>query len=251
MPSVPSNIYSVLMEVSRYLFALLGVLALLAALAWIMTENRAHKERLRSLPAAGTIGELVVLSGGPELSPQTWFPVPREGVLGSFRSCDLVVPCPGIKARHLDFVWQDGLGLLVRPRSGCQIQVNNALLDCHSDAASYPLTHGGFLRVGDAVLRLQVFKALDHTAAETVVQSAEPAGSVPANEYPSQLPVYDPGAVSVFTPVKEIPEPAFSAPADTAFVPSDPVSQPSVPSSAPAAAHPPRRSDRWREEWGE
>ena len=251
MPSVPSNIYSVLMEVSRYLFALLGVLALLAALAWIMAENRAHKERLRSLPAAGTIGELVVLSGGPELSPQTWFPVPREGVLGSFRSCDLVVPCDGIKARHLDFVWQDGVGLLIRPRSGCQVQINNALLDCHSDAASCPLTHGGFLRIGDAVLRLQVYKALDHTATEVVAQSPEMPGPAPVNECPAQLPAYDPGAVSVSPPVEAIPEPAFSAPADMAFIPSAPVSQPSVPLSAPSAGHTPRRSDRWKEEWGE
>ena len=35
------------------------------------------------------MGELIVLSGGQDLDTNTWFPVPREGVLGSIRSCDL------------------------------------------------------------------------------------------------------------------------------------------------------------------
>ena len=118
MLSVIKDIYPTLLECSRYLFALLGVLIALSAFAWLVAENRSRRERLRSLPAAGTVGELVVLSGGPELSPQTWFPVPREGVLGSFRSCDLVVPCAGVRSRHLDFAWRDGAGLLIRPRSG-------------------------------------------------------------------------------------------------------------------------------------
>lgn len=281
MPSVPSNVYPVLLEVSRYLFALLGVLAVLSVLAWILAENRARRDRLRSLPAAGMIGELVVLSGSSELPPQTWFPVPREGVLGSFRSCDLVVPCHGVRARHLDFVWRDGVGLLIRPRSGCEAQVNHALLDCHSDAAACPLTHGGFLRIGDALLRLQVFKALDHTAAESALSPADQAVPFPPDNSSSQLvPGFsaDPVSVPIET-AQRIPASVPSAPpflpqaafpqADGPFVIQGPVPAPDAPAgtvpsvppqagvSQPGNAPPapdnrsPRRADRWKEEWGE
>lgn len=250
MPAVPSNIYPVLMEVSRYLFAVLGVVALLAVLAWIASENRSRRERLRSLPAAGTIGELVVLSGGRELPPQTWFPVPREGVLGAFRSCDLVVPSPGVRARHLDFVWRDGVGLLIRPRSGCEVLVNDSLLDCHSDSAACPLNHGGLLRIGETILRLQVFKALDHTVADTVMNVADSPISAPAYQQAVPSSASVPDFVAAPIPIQPMPGPDMPVPVDSAFV-SQPVVSPSAGSQSDTADRSPRRADRWKEDWGE
>ena len=124
MFSVSSDLYNVIHQISRYLFPFLGLLVFLSALGWLFAERRSRRERLHNLPGTGTVGELVVLSGSRELKNMTWFPVPREGTLGSVRSCDLVVPCPGVKAQHLDFSWQDGLGLLIRPRSGCEAIVD-------------------------------------------------------------------------------------------------------------------------------
>ena len=124
----PEDIY----RVSRYFFAFLGFLSVLSALGWLHAEKKSRRERLRSIPSAGTVGELMVLEGSDDLPPQTWFPVTREGVLGSVRSCDLVVPCPGVKAHHLDYSWCDGVGLIIRPRSGCEVTVNGIRLDCRS-----------------------------------------------------------------------------------------------------------------------
>ncbi len=168
----PDDIY----RVSRYLFPFLSLLAALSALGWLHAENKERRERLRAVPAAGIVGELLVLSGSDELPAQTWFPVEREGVLGSVRSCDLVVPCSGVKARHLDYFWRDGVGLIIRPRSGCKAFVDGFLLDCRSDVLSHPLTHGACLQVGQAVLRLQVRKALDlsFSGASAAAPSAEP-----------------------------------------------------------------------------
>ena len=97
------DLINAIFQVSRYLFAFLFALASLSALGWVHAEKVQRRNRLRSLPEAGKIGELVVLAGSDELPPQTWFPVTREGVLGSVRSCDLVVPCAGVKAHHLDY----------------------------------------------------------------------------------------------------------------------------------------------------
>ena len=118
MPVASADVWKILYTVSRYLFPLLAVLLVFLILFYILSESRNRRERVRTRPGSGTVGELVVLSGGRDLDVNTWFPVPREGVLGSIRSCDLVIPCPGVRTKHLDFSWEDGTGLLIRPRTG-------------------------------------------------------------------------------------------------------------------------------------
>ena len=117
----------------------------LFALAWHHSDRRERRERIKNLPGTGTVGELVVLSGSDELPRDTWFPVPREGVLGSLRSCDLVVPCPGVRSQHLDFSWQDGTGLLIRPRAGCEVLVDAIPVSRRGAYADAPLLHGSLL----------------------------------------------------------------------------------------------------------
>ena len=266
--------------VSRYLYAFLLLMVALAALGWVRSEAGFRRNRLRMLPSAGTIGELMVLQGSRDLPPQTWFPVSHEGVLGSVRSCDLVIPCPGVKSRHLDYVWQDGVGLLVRPRSGCEIWVNGILLDCRSDAAAFPLTNGSVLQIGQAVLRLNVLKAFDHTSSPvSTVLDNEPIG-VP--ECPSREDPY-----SVLRPEVPFqasaapwPFPAGYTPPSREFIPEDsidpePLNKPSagLPEREPCqpvypecdsfSGNPgsdkeeipspisPRGSIPWKEDWGE
>ena len=103
MFSVSPEIYSVLSDASRWLFAFFALMLLLFALGWHRSDRKERRDRFMNLPGAGTVGELVVISGSDRLPQDTWFPVPREGVLGSLRSCDLVVPCPGGAVR-------DGVG---------------------------------------------------------------------------------------------------------------------------------------------
>lgn len=262
MFSVSPEIYTVLSEASRWLFAFFALMLLFFAFSWHHSERKERKERFKNLPGAGNIGELVVLSGSDELRQDTWFPVPREGVLGSLRSCDLVVPCPGVSSQHLDFSWQDGTGLLIRPRIGCEVLVDGMPVSRRGAWADAPLTHGSVLQVGTAVLRLQLFSALSHTnrsftpytpasapnaggwtppsaqvppaAARTWQAPPAPAGTVPD---PSVMP--GPYQSAVPEAYQDMPEPAPSAPP--------------VPEQAPqpAPAPRPRRADRWKEDWSE
>ena len=159
-----SDLYEVLSLAARYLFTLLGVLIVLRAFTWLLSDHAEKRRRLRALPDAGTVGELVVLAGGPDLPEGTAIPVPWEGILGSVRSCDLWIPCSGIRKRHLSFSFQAGLGLLLHPFSRCEARVNQNLITCNTRESDFPLAHGSFLQVGSALLRLRLFAGLDPAA---------------------------------------------------------------------------------------
>ena len=182
------DLYEVLALSARYLFALLGVLIALRAFFWLLTAHAEKKQRLRRLPAAGTVGEFVVLSGG-DLRPGDAILVPWEGVLGSVRSCDVFVPGQEIRRRHLSFSFQPGQGLLVRPFSGCEALVNAEPVNCHSRPESFPLRHGSFLQLGDVTLRLRLFAGLDPQAGfgeddgNTQVQQMPQNGYLPEQTY--------------------------------------------------------------------
>ena len=261
MPVISEEIWNILYTVSRYLFPLLALILVILILFYILSEGRLRREKVRGLPGCGTVGELIVLSGSRDLDINTWFPVPREGVLGSVRSCDLVIPCPGVHTKHLDFSWRDGLGLLIRPRTGCEVLVNGIPVTCRTNAADVPLQHGSVLQVGSAVLRLHLFAALDNTAAPdytpvpgTLQPSAEdisPFPSAPAcvpappGTFPAgQDPVAQPAQIS-FMPAQPVPG---TQPVPEPF-PVPEREEPSVPVLPERTS--PGRSDRWKEDFGE
>ena len=256
MPAVSEDVWRILYAVSRYLFPLLALILVFLVFFYVLSEGRSRRERVRGLPGFGTVGELIVLSGGPHLDMNTWFPVPREGLLGSVRSCDLVIPCDGVRPKHLDFVWQDGVGLLLRPHTGCEAIVDGVLLTCRSDASAAPLRHGSVLQIGSAVLRLHLFASLDNTVAPAPSSSETPLpGFVPDPGY-GAVPPYgpfqpDPGPQGMIPPV---PEEAFLPPQMPDPAPLPPDSRgisPQPESPAPVSPSRPRRSDRWKEEMGE
>ena len=246
MPVASEQIWNILYMVSRYLLPVLAAVLVFLVLLYILSESRSRREKVHGLPGTGTVGELVVLSGGDELDVNTWFPVPREGVLGSVRSCDLVIPCPGVRTKHLDFSWEDGTGLLIRPRTGCEALVNGMPVTCRSRAADIPLTHGSVLQVGTAMLRLHLFAALDNTPAPVQPAPAEAPAPVPA---PAFAPFPGMPADSMSSqqacpppelPDNRVPPPAALPPrAETPVAPENAVSDR------------PRRSDRWKEDLGE
>ncbi len=246
MPAASPGIWDVLYTVSRYLFPFIALAAVFLILLFILSEARNRREKVRGLPGTGTVGELIVLSGSRELDINTWFPVPREGVLGSVRSCDLVIPCPGVHARHLDFSWEDGTGLLIRPRTGCEAMVNGIPVDCRTDTASVPLTHGGILQVGSALLRLHLFAALDNTASPVQPQAAEmPA---PSRMFFSETvpdPVCDPVACDPYG-LQGIP--TEDAPDSCTLASPFPGEEIAAGNQEPVS---PYRSDRWKEDFGE
>ncbi len=265
--------YNAIFLASHWLFAFFALMLLLFAFAWHHSDRKERRNRFKNLPGAGTVGELVVLSGSDELRPDTWFPVPREGVLGSLRSCDLVIPCPGVRSQHLDFSWQDGSGLLIRPRAGCDVLVDGVPVSRRGAYADAPLVHGSLLQVGSAVLRLNLFTALSHTnqpfTPQAPVPGPEPGSwtSVPA---PSQQPPYAAAQLWQSPPDQaSIPVPPSSSLPAEEQIPasqpqisqqqisqqqSDPVQseqQPDVRADQPQPAQRRRRADRWKEDWSE
>ena len=237
MPADSSGAWDIVYTVARYLFPFFALVAVFMVLFYILSEARTRRERVRSLPGAGTVGEMVVLTGSRDLDTNTWFPVPREGVLGSVRSCDLVIPCPGVHAKHLDFSWEDGIGLLIHPRTGCEAQINGVSVTCRTDASSFPLTHGGILQVGSAVLRLHLFAALDNTAAPVLPPPEMQTSSAEYIQEPIPVPVvYDPYGL------QDLPFRTESGP----VLPVSPCPGDASPPAQDTAG--PRRSDRWKEE---
>ena len=230
--------YRILWIVSRYLFAFLFLLLFLFAFFWLLTEQRNRRERLQNLPGAGTVGELIVLSGSRNLPENTWFPVPREGILGSVRSCDLVVPCSGVRSQHLDFSWQDGLGLLLYPRSGCEILVNGVPATCRTDAKAVPMTHGSILQIGQAVLRLHLFAALDIAPSG----NSQPEFPDITDVSPDMPPVMKEPVTFPISPVTPLPQ-EFSSFPSSAVEDSLPAGQTVSGRSADEHA--------WKEDWSE
>ncbi len=159
-----AELFEVLSLAARYLFALLGVLIVLRAFLWLLSDGATARSGRRRSRDSGCIGEMVVLSGSPALPEGTIIPVPWEGSLGSVRSCDVVVPCQGVRRRHLWFSWEDGSGLKIQPLSGCEVSVDQLPVDCRSWRKSSPMVHGSFLQIGSALLRLRVFAGLDSAA---------------------------------------------------------------------------------------
>ena len=264
IPNV-SDIYTIISPASRWLFAFFALMLLLFAVAWHYSDRRERRKRFKNLPGAGTVGELVVLSGSEELPVDTWFPVPREGVLGSLRSCDLVVPCDGVRSQHLDFSWQDGTGLLIRPRIGCEVLVDGVQVSRRGAYADTPMLHGSVLQVGSAALRLQLFSALSHTNRPFVPQSpaagSEQGSWIPPVQPPVQVPYaaaqswqapQNPGypPVQPWQPEQEqVPPLQMQADQPLAVQPPE---QALLPQSAgPRDSQRRKRADRWKEDWSE
>lgn len=158
---MPENIYEIISLGARYWFAFLGVLIVWRAFRWLRKDRRAKHNRLKQLPDAGMIGEMVVLQGSDQLPEGAVLPVPRSGVLGFVRSCDIVVPVDGVSPQHTDFVFQQGKGLVLFPLRGASCFVDDVELTHRSATKKYPLVHGSILQVGEAVLRLRLFAGLD------------------------------------------------------------------------------------------
>ena len=175
---MPQDLYSIAALACRYWFAFLGVLIVWRSFAWLRKDRRLKHKRLKTLPDAGMIGELVVLQGSDDLPEDSFIPVPREGVLGCLRTCDIPVPVSGIARQHLDFVFAEGQGLMVTPRHGLHCMVDGEIIGSQRDARDFPMRHGSLLSVGDAILKLRFFAGLDAPYAADYLPE-EPEGPMP------------------------------------------------------------------------
>ena len=220
---MPDDLYEILSLGMRYWFLLLGALIVWRSFRWLRKDRREKHRRLRQLPDAGMIGELVVLVGSDELPEGTAIPVPREGVLGFLRTCDVVVPVPGVAGHHIDFSFQDGKGLLITPWRGQNCQVDADELTHRSRASRYPMHHGSRLFVGDAVLRLRLFAGLETSAHAAFAPDAPEQDAPPAAAWQDTPYVYHQqpaawGDTGRFTPLNgQQPGPYAPAPGQTPY----------------------------------
>lgn len=176
---MPQNIYQILSLACRYWFAFLGVLIVWRSFSWLRKDRRMTHKRLKTLPDAGLIGELVVLQGSDELPEGTSLPLPCEGTLGCLRTCDVVVPVSGVAKQHADFTFISGQGVAFFPRPGCPCMVDGQMLHGRRDARQFPMRHNSLLSLGDAVLKLRIFAGLDAPYA---------ADFMPEDNYPMDPP---------------------------------------------------------------
>ena len=152
---MPVEIYEIVALAARFWFLFLMVLIVWRSYRWYARERSQRKKRLRLLPDAGYIGELVVTQGAGDLEAGQVLSVPFEGTLGYVRSNDLCIPVPGVASRHLWFSYDDRRGLVMTPVGKNDFSVDQIPM---AEAEEYLcMGHGSRLRIGECELRLRMF----------------------------------------------------------------------------------------------
>ena len=157
---LPDELYEIIALAARYWFLFLMVLIAWRSYRWYARDRKKFKKRLKLLPDAGYVGELVVVRGDEAVQRGVCLPVSREGMLGYLRSNDVCLPAGGVANRHLWYAFDDADGLLVSPLRGRMIVADGQEL-IGSRARAF-LSHGSTLIVGQAKLRLRMFEGFEY-----------------------------------------------------------------------------------------
>ncbi|MBR4359747.1 MAG: hypothetical protein IKP32_03935 [Clostridia bacterium] len=178
--------FELLALLMRYVYVLIGVLILWRALRWMRRDAKAYKKEMKSLPDAGLVGEMVNLKTGQAQ------PLPREGIIGSSRACDIRVKSAGVRRIHARFEFMEGKGLCVVPCWRCRVILSGTEVK----GRGYAL-HGTQLQLGGAQLRVRLFAGL----------------KIPHPAYPEDVPPQQEVAVMPWSEVSQLP--LFPMPADS------------------------------------
>ena len=146
---MPEATYEILALLMRYVFTALAALICLRAYRWLLREHRLHVKERRQLPRAGQIGVLEMADTGERL------PIAAEGLVGSGRSCDVVIRKRGLRSRHFTFRLQPRKGVEIIPCRGARVSVNGQ----KAQAGRYALS-GSLIEAGDVMFRLRLLKRL-------------------------------------------------------------------------------------------
>ena len=177
---MPDRVYEVLAQAARYWFLFWMALIAWRSWRWYRKDRRAARKRLKLLPDAGFVGEMVVVDGGEDVARGTVYQVPVEGTLGTARTNDLCVQADGVERRHLWFRFDEGRGLLIEPFAKCAVNVDGG----EYQGRRHPLymAHGSWLMVGGVQMRLRMFAGF-----ESAGHAARRAGmEMPADPQPQQ-----------------------------------------------------------------
>ena len=113
--------YELLALGARYVFAGLMVLIALRAARLTAVDSRRAAKLRRLSPMTGLSGELVVLEGDGKAPRGMRYPVIREGMIGSARSCDVRIRHASVRRRHACFQLTEH-GLSVRDHAGARLR---------------------------------------------------------------------------------------------------------------------------------
>ena len=143
------NAYQLLALGARYWFVLLAAVLVWRGAAALLHEHYRRKKLLKMLPDAGMVGEM------RDIDNDRAYPLPREGVLGGGRACDIRLR--GLRRRDINFAFVEGKGLLLTP---CHSRGGVLLDGAPLGKGGYAL-HGAMLRVGGYTLRIRLFAGLN------------------------------------------------------------------------------------------
>ena len=163
--------YELISMLMRYVFVIIGLMIVWRSFRWLRRDAMAYQKELRSLPDAGLVGEMVNLNTGEAQ------PLPREGVIGSSRECDIRLKGPGIQRSHARFEFEEGKGLKIIPLRRASMLLNGLALR----GPGYAL-HGTQLQAGGVPLRVRLFAGLKvpYPAAYPEPDAVWNAGAAPA-----------------------------------------------------------------------
>ena len=180
---MPTEVYEIIAQGARYWFLFLMALIVWRSFRWYRKDRRQYKKRLRLLPDAGYVGELVTIRGNDQLPTGTILPVPWEGIIGSGRGCDIFLPAPGVAPKHCWFSYDREDGLHLEPYHGRTVQVDDQTRTGRGENLS--MHHGSRLYVGDVELRLRMFAGFETAARAHVLRDdPQPNGGQMAAEAP-------------------------------------------------------------------
>lgn len=134
----------------RYVFIVLCGLIVLIALRRLARDNHHYKKQMDALPDAGFVGEMIVLDTGKSA------PLPREGLIGTARRCDVRVRHKKTKRFLAGFRFIDGKGLEITPRFGV-----SALLNGEHFAKGDCALHGDILSLNGVEIKVRLFAGLN------------------------------------------------------------------------------------------
>ena len=187
--------YELISMLMRYVFVFIGLMIVWRSFRWLRRDARAYQKELQSLPDAGLVGEMVNLNTGEAQ------PLPRDGMIGSSRECDIRVKGPGVLRNHARFEFVDGKGLKIIPLRKAPMTLGGMLLR----GPGYAL-HGTQLQISGVPLRVRLFAGLNvpHPAAyqeQAAVEDMEAAlNPWEAPEEPEIEEAYPVGGYEAYLP---------------------------------------------------
>lgn len=178
---MPENWIQLLTLAARALFLLFAALVVLRTGFNLLRQHRARKRLMKQLPDAGMVGEM------RDIETDKSYPLPREGVLGGGRGCDIRLK--GLRRRQVNFAYVPGKGILLTP---CHRRSATWLDGVAISRPVYAL-HGALLRVGGYTLCMRLFAGLDVPQLGMYEEPWQPAYDedyyAPAEEGFAPLPV--------------------------------------------------------------